>query len=643
VRASSVAGSETAPRRTGAAIALIATLALAAFAQTIPYEFVWDDISLIQDSRFYDSASLGDVWSHSYWQTPPGERPQHRTLYYRPVVSTSYWLNWHVADGASWPFHLTNVLLHACCSVLVLLAGRRLLGDELLAVLAAALYALHPVHVEAVAFVSGRSDLWVTLFMLAAIWVLDDGPRDRVRGVLGCAMMLGAALSKEVGFLAPALWLIWCRGRTGEPWTHIVRGRIGWLVGQALLLGALLALRVALFRGLVGNANGSGLIYSGAERVGLVWLTFGDYLTKLVWPLPHAAYLTLDRVDLAPSLHMLAATGAVVAFAAIVWLGRRLPGVLVGAAWILVTLFPVMNFVPIPSSYLSERQLYLPSVGFVWLLAALASNLTATRRRGLVAVSAALCLLATADVIDRSRTWSDPETFLSQVIVDSPGEVLGYNNLASHYLDVGQPDQAIAMAEKALSLAPELAPAWSSLGQGLSEKGMSQPALLALQRAASIEPDRPHHQLILATIANRAGQPELASMAANRFVTLAPGAIQGWNELAMARGALGDFDGAARAAQRAIALDPDYAPALINLGSAELFRGDLPAAERAFRAALQREPSAAVAVANLARALHARGESADADAVLSTWLARFPSSPARAMVEAVREEIHAAP
>jgi tetratricopeptide (TPR) repeat protein len=340
---------------------------------------------------------------------------------------------------------------------------------------------------------------------------------------------------------------------------------------------------------------------------------------------------------------MLAATGAVVAFAAIVWLGRRLPGVLVGAAWILVTLFPVMNFVPIPSSYLSERQLYLPSVGFVWLLAALASNLTATRRRGLVAVSAALCLLATADVIDRSRTWSDPETFLSQVIVDSPGEVLGYNNLASHYLDVGQPDQAIAMAEKALSLAPELAPAWSSLGQGLSEKGMSQPALLALQRAASIEPDRPHHQLILATIANRAGQPELASIAANRFVTLAPGAIQGWNELAMARGALGDFDGAARAAQRAIALDPDYAPALINLGSAELFRGDLPAAERAFRAALQREPSAAVAVANLARALHARGESADADAVLSTWLARFPSSPARAMVEAVREEIHAAP
>src|SRR5207248_2717365 len=137
-------------------------------------------------SRFMAEAGLVEVWTHPFWQTaPPGGRAPAR-LYYRPVVSTTLWLEWRLGGRRPWLLHLSNVLAHAACVVAVLLAARRVVPAAFpWPELGALVFALHPVHVEPVAFVSGRTDVWCTLLLVLALLAGDGDPRAPLGALRG--------------------------------------------------------------------------------------------------------------------------------------------------------------------------------------------------------------------------------------------------------------------------------------------------------------------------------------------------------------------------------------------------------------------------------------------------------------------------
>jgi hypothetical protein len=189
--------------------ALVALLAAAVFAHTLPFDFVYDDVPVIlRNEHLHSLAAWREILAGPWWSSG----------LYRPLTSLTFAINWAMGGGSPWPFHLTNVLAHAAASVLVLLLAKRLLPPAA-ALAAALLFAVHPVHVEAVANLVGRAEVLATLFTVAAaLLYLEWGERPTpLRGAGVLLLVLLGLGSKESAFAAPALLLVvdWAAARRG--------------------------------------------------------------------------------------------------------------------------------------------------------------------------------------------------------------------------------------------------------------------------------------------------------------------------------------------------------------------------------------------------------------------------------------------
>jgi len=193
-------------------VVLIALSAFLVFSGTLGHELVWDDESFIRYSR--ELVDLGGINALATAEFKPDLTEDYGPGYYRPVSLASLWFDQHVGGSSPWVFHLTNTLLHTLCSVLVLVLLLMVLPSRAGAVGGALLFALHPIHVESVAFVSGRTDLLAAVFSLTAavLWLkLRQGksPRPLYDWVLYSIAFALACLSKEVAFVLPVVLIVW--------------------------------------------------------------------------------------------------------------------------------------------------------------------------------------------------------------------------------------------------------------------------------------------------------------------------------------------------------------------------------------------------------------------------------------------------
>jgi hypothetical protein len=238
-------------------VLLVALAAALPYLSTFRHDFVWDDAALVEQvTQAHAQGGLAGVVSAEFRMDP-----REPTGYYRPVVLLSLWADRALGSGAPAAFHKTNVLLHVVCSLLVAALAGQLLNSRTAALVAGLLFAVHPVHVESVAWVSGRTDLWAAVFVLGATvaWAVGrDAGRPR-RGLLmaasGTAFCL-ALLSKEVavvlpGVLAAMEWWAPAMGKQGatatasRPWVgwarRVAPWATAWLAGAALAVAARLA------------------------------------------------------------------------------------------------------------------------------------------------------------------------------------------------------------------------------------------------------------------------------------------------------------------------------------------------------------------------------------------------------------------
>jgi tetratricopeptide (TPR) repeat protein len=511
--------------------ALVACVALALYLPSLAFSLVWDDPILLQflHERMH-AGGLGAVLSSEFL---PGSEVTH-TGYFRPVILLSLLVDEGLGSGKPWAFHLTNIVLHALASGMAALLLRRLLHDGRSAAFGGLLFAAHPVHVESVAFVSGRTDLWAACFAFLAtcLWVRER-ERGRKRaslfawgGVTAC-LVLGT-LSKEVAMMVVPVWLVWdLLDRDGRPASWIRRNG-AWLAATLAAVVIVVALRMGTVGLWPGAAATSSAPFGarGPTSWELLLPRLITYARLLVIPWPLNSYYTVDEIHLGPGV----AVGALLAGSMFALAARgddRRPGV-ASLTWTLFLLVPVLGVATVAGAPVAERFLYIPSFGACLAAATLWRRLS--RRSTLAAMTtggAALLLFSAATVL-RTPVWKDEIALYTDMARTSPRAFGAHFNLGNELIKAKRPAEAEVSLSRAVELAPERADAWTSLGLARAMLGRNSEAERAFDEAVRLRPDLIVALKNRAWALARAGRSDDAVRAFTDWLVRAPDEIEAY-------------------------------------------------------------------------------------------------------------------
>ena len=419
--------------------ASILLLALLSSATSLGSGFVYDDRPIIEGNpRVHTLSHWWDAFGQAYW--PPGWGDTN----YRPLTILSFAVQWAIGDGAPAVFHAVNVTLYAASCIAVLLLARRVLPARP-AWIVAALFAAHPVHVEAVGNVVGQSELVVALCAALAVAAyikarVDVASRNiPSRVVLLIALLYAVAtFSKENGFLLPVLMLAAEATVVAlrlEPARRTLLTRIrevGVVYAACAAVGcAYLVLRHSVLGGFGDDPNTVIAMLTHDARLLTMLGVVPEWARLLLWPArlsadyspPGIPVILAPAAEVIPGLLILV---CVLLVAVVSWQRQRLA--VFGLAWLAISIFPVSNLMLRSGVILAERTLFLPSVGALIVVGVGVSRLldapwwstSRTARLASAAAVAALLALGIAKSATRQRLWHDADTFEERIAADAP-------------------------------------------------------------------------------------------------------------------------------------------------------------------------------------------------------------------------------
>jgi tetratricopeptide (TPR) repeat protein len=507
-------------------------------------------------------------------------------------------------------FHAVNVALHACNTVLLFLVLR---AEPWPAVLAAALFGLHPLRVESVAWVAERKDVLSGLFwMLSLLAYARYARRPSARRYAAVAGAFAAGLlAKPMLVSLPLVLLlfdVWPLGR----W----RAAAGAPARRALLLEKLPLLAIAGVVALMtlrAQASQGAVATLGAVPLGLrvanAVVSYGAYLGKALWPVglsvhyPHAAFLGAGAAQRLLWRAWLSAPLLVAMTLAALALRRRAPYVAVGWGWYLATLVPVIGLVQAGQQAMADRYTYLPLIGIAIIVAWGLRDLARwqPQLRGPVVAVAAAALIACAVTTRRQlAVWHDSIALLSHAVAVEPDSYFAEANLAAVHMQLGQIEQAEAHYRAALAVVPTYATALTGLGSVRFAQGDFAAAADLQRRALQDDPRSPAIYANLGGALIRLGDLPAAADALQHAVALDPSYAMAYANLGTLYLQQNRPTDAAAQLERAVALGPDTAARRNLLGLAYARSGRWSDAAANFAAALRLQPDVAEAQRNLA-------------------------------------------
>ncbi|MGE0709350.1 MAG: tetratricopeptide repeat protein [Planctomycetota bacterium] len=492
--------------------------------------FVWDDDAyVVQNALLTEPGGLGRIWSE------PAASPQ-----YYPVVFSSFWLEarlWGSGPETGAGYHLTNLALHGATALLLWgLLGRLLRpregpvlpGAGAVAYAGALLFALHPVGVESVAWVSERKNVLSAVFALLAAraWVAFSPPEEdlplRARDWRAYALALAAfalaLLSKSVTATLPGALLVLCWWRRGR-----VSGREVLALAPFILLGAVAGLHTAWLEAHHVGAGGGPFRLAPAERLVLAGRAPWEYLRRLALPLGLSFYYPRFSLALARGWPFVLGTPALLVG---LWAARRQLGRGPLAATLVFggTLFPVLGFVdvyPFRFSWIADHFQYHAMAAALTLaaaaLAAAVARLTPSGPRRRLGFGLALGALAGALSFltqQRARAFEDYEALLRDTLSHAPDCWIAHANLAQLLAARGEGEQAFAHLARAVALEPRDERNQLNLGRALLRRGRAGEAVRALAEAVRLNPRWPLARFDLTRALLAAGRPAEAARVA---------------------------------------------------------------------------------------------------------------------------------
>ena len=571
-----------APSRILLASLCVAVVAVAGVAPSLMGGFVYDDVPLlVQNPAVRGLSNLPRLATSGLWDFSG----QGQGNFFRPGQMVAYVISYQLAGLKPLVFRLQLLAFHLTACLLVLAFLSRWTGSPRAALIGALLFAAHPVHVEATAWVAGVSDVGMTLFSLAALVALlpaGDGPSWRPgRVVAGAAFCLAALLFKEMAIILPALWCLVAISAPGRRGSSTHRQPI---LGVAILLGAVCAVYMAWrISALGGAAPGSGFapLSTGGLLLNAPW-ALAWYLMKVVFP----ASLSVDPgfkplgslIDPRALAALGACAGLVVIFILLWRRGQRMAAC--ALAWVPVALLPVLNLSWVSRSLVAERYLYLPSVGLC-ALAGIGLDTLAARRRPLARVVTVLvvglALAGAARSAARAAEWRTNTTLFLAESSRRPDSGHLHFWLASGHKEEGRLDEARREYELAAKLdaSVEAASAVNALPIAVARGEMTD--LEAASRYADIAARTRHPipQLYanLGIALLRGGKRSEAVAPLETATRLDPNNARSWAYYALALAGPGQQERRLEAARKAVALDPENLQAQQVLAVAAIEQG----------------------------------------------------------------------
>lgn len=605
--------------------------------------FVYDDHSQIEANPYVHSFKhTGELLLGA---TTAQQGKQARTNNYRPLVNLSFLTSFALFGYFPYGYHLVNIFLHLIVVALIFFVTTKLFSNEWLGLLAAAMFALHPIHTEAVAWIDGISDPMFSVFYLLAFWFYlrlgEDQAESPILLQLGMVVsFLLALLSKETAMTFPVLITVYEHFFRSDAsltrWTQKL-SRYGWIW---ITHAAYLTLRARALGTLFPPAMHPDL--SRREIFFSALALVGEYTKALFWPVPLVAFAPFHPAssfnDSYAQAGLLVCVVSLVAFVSL-WKYARLYAF--AFVWMFLTIAPALNARLMAANVYAERYLYMPSLGFCWLVCGLLLSLwhkvearAAFLRWALAGTSAILALCACGEIAARNREWRNDLTLIASILKARPDASNEHRNYGAFLWHSGRHEEAEQQWLLALQYNPGAVEAFSDLGMARLEEKRYPEAVDYLQHALRLKPNYAAPHIHLGQVYLAQGRSADAEAEFVRAVDVYPANTE-------ARDALGEFylgsgrlkeaeeqfrasiavtpdlpawralgeiythenrtDEEQDAWQHVLSFDPFSPPAHLALGRIYLSKGLYPEAQKEFDACLLMQPANKEALAGMGK------------------------------------------
>ena len=534
--------------------ALLVIVTVAVFAQVRSHDFIdFDDGLYIVDNPNVRGGLTAD---NIAWAFTTG-----RAANWHPLTWISHQADVSMFGMNAGMHHLTNVAWHTLNAILLFLFLRSLTGAVWRSAFVAALFAIHPAHVESVAWISERKDVLSTFFLIVSTWAWTSWTRtqSKLHWALALLALAMGLMSKPMLMTLPFVWLlldVWPLARTRAPWQRRLLEKLPFF----LVAGASVVVTMAVQQ--QGGAVTSLDRLVVTDRLANALTACAEYLRVLIWPVGLSAFYPLTTAI--PTSSVVVAIIVLLAVSAVAWLTRvRFGFVMVGWLWFLGTLVPVIGLVQIGMQSHADRYTYVPYIG---LFIAVAWSLGGLAKRGHI-VRAAVVTFGVAAITSlafvahaQTATWRTSEVLWSHAIAVDPGNAKAHNSLGAIYGNTGRIPQAEREFKEALRLRPDMREGlhiFPNLGRSLVAQGKLSEAIPYLERARQLKPDD-------AALANEMGNAYLG-------VDRPSDALRAW--------------------QDAVRLNPQLEDTWVVIGITQAAGGNLVEARRAFTEVLRINPA----------------------------------------------------
>jgi len=533
-------------------VLLIIILGLVAYSNSFKGQFVWDDVIIINDNPHIKNwSNLPNIFTHNKIE---GELKK----LYRPTQMLTY-----MADYSIWKlnvagYHLTNLMLHILVALGIYWFINILYHDNILSTATSLLFITHPIHSEAVYYISGRADSLGLIFLLLSFISYIKNSDNMGGYVLMLSSYMLALLSRESGIILPVLLLLY---------HYAFKDKVRLKEFSSILAITIIyaGLRLTILKLPTSNIAAS---YNLLQRLPGFFAAIFEYVRLLILPFDlHMEYGPRLFNPADPKVVIgIIITASSIAYALSKKSAKGV--VFFSTLWFFIALLPVSNVIYPINAYMAEHWLYLPSIGFFLILAKVLRTLYGRKEFKIFAVLivAGLSAFYSYLTIRQGGYWKDPVSFYERTIQYAKESDRMYNNLAIIYKDIGKYDKAIPLYKKAIELNPKYAGACTNLGLAYDAIGRYEDAIASYKQAIKANPDF----------------------------------ADAYHNLGVVYCILGKYDEAIALFKKAIELNPKYADTYCNLGLTYESMGMRQEAISSYNKAIECDSNFAAAYAGLA-------------------------------------------
>jgi len=637
--------------RPGPIILVLALTVVGVFLPVIGLDFTnYDDPDYVIENRPVLAGltlkSLGWAFTHSH------------SANWHPLTWISHMLDCQLYGLNPAGHHFTSLLFHAANSLLLFLLLRSMTGAIWPSACVAVAFALHPLRVESVAWVSERKDVLSAFFGLLCLWAyakyvkataarsLKSDIEEELAGrsadrILRRRYQVLALIAFALGLLSKPMLVTWPFVMLLLDYWPLHRFEVSGLRSQLPILKRLLIEKIPFFAlsaascvvtVLVQKAAGALASAPVGTRILNALVCYFRYIFKLVWPTRLA--VLYPEVPHWPVSQVLIAAFALATITLLtLWQIKRRPWLFAGWAWYLGTLVPVIGLVKVGSQSMADRYTYLTTIGLlimlVWSVAELVSKVP--KLWPIVGIGFGAVMLACTFTTDSQLLyWRNTDTLFRHAIAVTRNNYVAYSSLAFYYADHQEMRQAENCLRASLAINPEQYQAWNKLGSVLIDERRYDEALAASERAISLDPHFAPAHSTLGLALMKVGRTNEAVAEYSEALRLRPDFAPAHYNLANALAAQGQFEQAREHYSASLQSDPDSAAAADahnNLGYMLAREGNLDGAVSEFRAAIARRPRSWQAQYGLGETLARQAKLDEAAAAFSAVLAMRPAHP----------------